>query len=557
MAMEELPAYYEEVVSVADEGEEQPSTPSADENEASTSTATDARGDSSIFNVLVIGETQQGKSTLVRNLLEYAKLPEADIKVGNGNRACTANPQDYEMVIPLRSYHLEDHIGNNLKVDKDNYSDLIDFGEDDAKVVQDLPDDQVQTIKFRFLDTPGLNDTEGRDMELMAGILGKAADMKYVNAVIYVRKIDKHFGNSFQDFLGYFQRSMPSLAGGLIIVHSAYTTMKVEKFLREGKSPAEMRRDAFKAATGLDLAHFFMDNNPDIYSPLAVMQSLNETHNLLSHIKVQQEHSVSDFRLLKTPGMQSVDMHITNALQEVKRVVQSQLEEAKKVLSAAQQRSLEDEVEVAKMKRQIDQITKELNHLENGPDICLGSKTVVEEYSLIGHLLMSGQLNLGGDWHEFDADCPIAYVRKSSTGRSSWLHERLRGTNWRGQLSAGLFASINGSVTFYAKSSVKHQNEIRLLKNNKANLEDRLDYLVKRMAHSTVDGANVKQLADGLAACDHLLEVTKKDSFEMERYPALRHIYLTKEAKLSRNDIYDFMKEYDIKVADMYLRWRS
>lgn len=394
-------------------------------------------------------------------------------------------------------------------------------------------------------------------MELMAGILGKAAEMKYVNVVIYVRKIDKHFGNSFQDFLSYFQRSMPSLAGGLIIVHSAYTTMKVEKFLREGKSPAELRRDAFKAATGLDLAHFFMDNNPDIYSPLAVMQSLNESHNLLCHIKAQPQHSVTDFRLLKTPGMQSVDIHITNALLGLKRIVQSQLDEAKTALSTVQQRALEDEIEVAKMDRQIESIEKELDNLEHGPDICLGSKTVVEEYSLVGHLLMSGQLNLGGDWHEFDADCPIAYVRKSTTGRSRWLHERLRGTNWRGQLSAGLFASINGSATFFAKSSVKHASEIRLLKNNKANLEDRLDYLVKRMSHqSTLDSENVQKLAVGLAACDEVLVTTKKDSFEMERYPALRHIYLTKDSKLSRDDIYDFLKEYDAKVADLYLRWR-
>ncbi|KAJ6257429.1 hypothetical protein Dda_8320 [Drechslerella dactyloides] len=547
MAVEELPAYPDEVVSIADDetiapgieaNEEEVAEPQQDNNtpagpsEAEASTSEDAEEsapdipyDGSVLNVLVVGETQQGKSTLVRNLLEYAKMPEADVKVGNGNRACTINPQDYEMEVPLRSYHLEDHIGNNLKVDKDSYSDLIDFGEDDAKVVQDLPDDQIETVKFRFLDTPGLNDSEGRDMELMAGILGKAAEMEYVNAVIYVRKIDKHFGNSFQDFLSYFQRSMPSLAGGLIIVHSAYTTMKVEKFLREGKSPAELRRDAFKAATGLDLAHFFMDNNPDIYSPLAVMQSLNESHNLLCHIKAQPQHSVADFRLLKTPGMQSIDIHITNALLGLKRIVQSQLDEAKTALSTVQQRALEDEIEVAKMDRQIESIEKELDNLEHGPDICLGSKTVVEEYSLVGHLLMSGQLNLGGDWHEFDADCPIA---------------------------AGLFASINGSATFFAKSSVKHASEIRLLKNNKANLEDRLDYLVKRMSHqSTLDSENVQKLAVGLAACDEVLVTTKKDSFEMERYPALRLIYLTKDSKLSRDDIYDFLKEYDAKVADL------
>ncbi|KAF3917567.1 hypothetical protein AA313_de0202875 [Arthrobotrys entomopaga] len=554
MIVEDLPAYTDDVVSIPDEdgGE-----PQATDYTPADSTDSNTPHDGSLINVLVVGETQQGKSTLIRNLLEYAKLPDADIKIGNGNRACTANPQDYEMDIPLRSYHLEDHIGNPIKVDKDSYSDLIDYGEDDAKVVQDSPDDQVETLRFRFLDTPGLNDTEGRDVELMAAILGKVAEMKSVNAVIYVRKIDKHFGNSFHDFLGYFQRSMPSLAGGLIIVHSAYTTMKVEKFLREGKSAAELRRDAFQAATGLDLAHFFMDNNPDVYSPLAVMQSLNETHNLLTHIKVQPQHPASDFRLLKTPGMQSVDMNIANALLELKRVLQTQLEEAKKSLSAAQQHVLEDEVELAKIKRQIDTITKELNQLENGPDICLGSKTVVEEYSFVGHLLLNGQLGLGGDWHEFDADCPIAYVRKSSTGRSQWLHERLRGTNWRGALSADLFSNINGSATFYAKSSVKNQNEIRLLKGNKANLDDRLDYLTRRMSHDKVNGDHVEKIAAGLAACDQLLVTTKKDSFEMERYPALRHIYLTTDAKLSKNDIYDFLKEYDPEVADMYLRWRT
>src|SRR5436190_23716348 len=119
-------------------------------------------------------------------------------------------------------------------------------------------------------------------MEIMSKIDGEMSALSHLNAIIYVRNMNKPFSASITRFYDYIQRSMPNLSNGLIIVHSGFTVEKVDEALRKKRDLARERKEAFKKATKsmLDLAHFFMDNNPDEYSPFAVMESLNECYKL-------------------------------------------------------------------------------------------------------------------------------------------------------------------------------------------------------------------------------------------------------------------------------------
>ncbi|KAF3922262.1 hypothetical protein ABW20_dc0103520 [Dactylellina cionopaga] len=508
------------------------------------------------FNVLVVGETQQGKSTLIQNLGTYADLPDLDIEIGNGNRSCTRSSEKYDLDIPLRSFHLEDFDGSTIQINKDNYTELCGYGEDDAKVVVNSQGESgsAPTLKFSFVDTPGLNDSEGEDMELMAGILGKVAELEYVHAVVYVRNSGKHFGPSFKTFFEYLQKSMPALARGLVVVHSSYTARRVDSHLREGKDWAEIRREGFKAATNLDLAHFFMDNEPDSFSPLAVMLSMNETCALLSHIKEQPAQPVTSFRLLKTPRMQEIDVHITNALADVKRNLKNQLEGAKAGLAIAEQRDMEDGMEIGSMKRKLANVKEDLQNYENGPDIVLGSISIQEEYSFIDNLIFSGELGLEGRAVAFDADCPIGYIKKSTSGGSKWLAESQQGSSWRAFITTGLFNDIKGSATFYVKSAERYRTEIRVLRESRGSLEDRLHQLEARKSSASAIQKNAQKLSGLFEQCNDLNVTASKDTIDMTLYPKLRPIYLTKEVALSRGEIFEFLTVYDKDLADFYER---
>ncbi|KAK6334774.1 hypothetical protein TWF718_010220 [Orbilia javanica] len=508
------------------------------------------------INVLIVGETQQGKSTLVKHIHTYAGLPDPNIEIGSGNVSCTRIPQYYEIDVKLRSYHLEDQSGNKIEIKKENYRKLCTYDNEDAKVVLTTPESGLpyRTVRFNILDTPGLDDSDGKDMDIMAGILAKAGELSHIHAIVYVRNASTNFGESFKSFFGYLQRSMPSLARGLVIVHSSYTPMRVNSHIRQGKDWSEIRREGFKVATNLELAHFFMDNEPDPNSPLSLVLSLNETCALLSHIKEQPVQPASSFKLLKTPRMQQVDGFIINAVAEVRRIIKNKLDEASKTLTGNETKALEDQSELAKLTRKIQLVSEDIRNYEYGPDIVLGSLSVTEEFSFLGNLVLKQELNLQGKTMNFSAEEPIGYVQKSATGGSKWAQETLQGTRWSGFITAGMFRSIRGSATFYVKSEVKHRAQIRSLKEEKSELEEkfrRLDAL-KTSVSSIQNG--VQQLNLLLYRSDELAVAVKRDIMDMKLYPDLRQIYSITEPRLSRGEISAFLQVYDPEIAQFYDR---
>ncbi|KAF3933398.1 hypothetical protein ABW19_dt0207167 [Dactylella cylindrospora] len=525
--------------------------------EKNTTLASGSYTEGKRINVLIVGETQQGKSTLVQNINTYAGQSDINIEIGSGNRSCTRTTTKYDLDITLRSFHLEDHDGKMLPVAKSTYTDLCALGDEDAKVVPENEDGPLETMRFSFLDTPGLDDSEGEDMELMAGILGKVAQLDYINAIIYVRSCGKHFGQSFKVFFDYLQRSMPTIAHGLIVVHSGYTVLQQDVYIREGKDWAEIRREGFKAATNLDLAHFFMDNEPDIFSPLAVMISMNETRALLSHIKEQPEQPVTSFRLLKTPRMQEVDVYIRNTISELRRLLRKELKEIREGIAAVERQDMEDAMSIGRINRKLDSIRDDLRRYESGPDVALGSITIQEDYRFIENLLMKGQWNLEGKTASFVADCPISYTTKSVNGSSRWVRETITGNSWSGFIASGIFRGISGSATFYARSPTKYRDEIRSLKEQKGSFEDKLSLLRTRKLTSSIPHEDAQEFAELLELCDNVDVKVKRDTIDMAIYPMLRRIYLTKEPILSRGEMTDFLKVYDERIAEFFEQSRA
>jgi ABC-type polar amino acid transport system ATPase subunit len=60
------------------------------------------------INVLIVGETQHGKSTLIRQIGHYAGVTDLDIKVGRGNKSCTTTVGQYTFSVALQRYQLLD-----------------------------------------------------------------------------------------------------------------------------------------------------------------------------------------------------------------------------------------------------------------------------------------------------------------------------------------------------------------------------------------------------------------------------------------------------------------
>jgi hypothetical protein len=458
----------------------------------------------------------------------------------------------YHLSSALRRYYLNDYNGREIK--NMPFSDLVDLTEDDAEVVAAEPENGGKKVKFSFIDTPGLDDSDGNDMAIMADIVGRVGELDHLNAVIYVRNMSRPFGASFLRFFDYIQRSMPTLAQGLIIVHSGYTVEKVDEFLSQKKDLSKLRREAFVKATNskVDLSHFFMDNNPDETSPFAITESFNAIFRLLTLLSVQKPLPTSGLKLLKTPNMWNVDVHILYSLEQLHNHLKDAWNDEVTRVSKANAQIMKTSREIQRLASKLSAFQEQLDEIDNNSSINLGTKTTSKDYSFFKNFLVKGDLWLDDEMVTFDADCPISNVEKTATGGSKWLKEDLRGTSWRATLTAGAFRSINGSATLYTTSRLKHRREIEMLKDSIIDTSRSKEFHEETLRESGTGDMDMKaeKLGQDVERCAGLIEVIKRETFDVGLWPILKRFYVS-HGQLTRDHIRDFVEVYDREIAEL------
>ncbi|KAF4624612.1 hypothetical protein G7Y89_g13556 [Cudoniella acicularis] len=492
--------------------------------------------------VLIVGESQQGKSTLIKQLNRYSDQPNIDIGIGHGNLACTKVVRQYTIATELTRHQLVSPDGR--PIEGLDYTELCDLDRTEAKVVPIAQQQPGQLLNFNFIDTPGLDDSDGEDIELMAAIIGRLGEISHINAVIYVRNINKPFSKSFKQFFSYIQRSLPSLSAGLIIVHTCFTVQKVAEFLDDSKNLAALKRDAFKAATSLELMHFFMDSEPSKYSPLAVLESLNSCYKLLSYLSSQRPLPIAGLRLLKTANMANYDSQVIATLMELKLNLQQEWNAANAQKSANDQRIYSAQLEITKLNRKLAKSRDRLSRLESGPDIVLGSRAVAEDYS------WQAEVKLGSRQVDYIAECPIAYVTKTANGGSHWQDEVLQGNVWSAVITSSSFRDLGGTATLYARSKDKHWIEIKQLKERCVEYEEQILYMERSLQGDGGDDVKLKVVGDNVDRVGSLVDTLKMEKFDIGLYNDLRRFYANRH-RPSRDEIKEFVQAYDKGVAKL------
>ena len=377
------------------------------------------------INVLVIGESQEGKSTLIKQLSKYSNRPGLDIKTGDGNVACTKEVREYALSIRPQDFKLVDPEGKDI-VGR-SYPELCDLTPQEARVVEvEVPN--TKSINYNFIDTPGLDDSEGDDFSHMAKIIGRLSQTSHLNALVYVRSVEKPFGRSFEQFFRYFQRCLPSISNGFIIIHSYFTTTKVDESLAEEVDLMVLRRDAFKNAIDLTLEHFFMDNDPSTKSPFAVQQSSDEINRLLFYLASQRQVESSHFKLLKTSAMRNTDVHILNFLRQLLSRKEREYNKERMTADKFSHQAFAAEQEILRLKSKMSAKQDRVDELESMKAVKLGSVSPAMEYGVWKDLLMKGRTQLDALPAEYNCPYTITEV-DSSSSRSSLISSIL--AEWR------------------------------------------------------------------------------------------------------------------------------
>ncbi|KAF9389840.1 hypothetical protein CPB97_010478 [Podila verticillata] len=185
------------------------------------------------YSVLILGHTQAGKSTLIEHIRSYADPGYAinESLLGNGNVSKTDSTTPILINSNFPTYEAyRKNTGEifdlkNLATqyqDEEDYRDVLLSHSDDVAmrpILQD-PNAPLESMAFRFLDTPGLNGTQGRDSEHAANIVNEIISTRSFNLIVFVISSQNPLTEEKQLALEYFAFVLRGLHSRIVFLYT-------------------------------------------------------------------------------------------------------------------------------------------------------------------------------------------------------------------------------------------------------------------------------------------------------------------------------------------------
>ncbi|KAF9324076.1 hypothetical protein BG006_000884, partial [Podila minutissima] len=157
-----------------------------------------SRQEKSKFSVLVMGKTQAGKSTFIEHIKNYANPGYSIDKslLGNGNLSKTESTRSFYVDSNLHAYEVFNRESGDVidldnlasKSDEEGYREILFSREKNVglRLAPHDPNGPSDMVEFRFLDTPGLNDTMDRDSSHAVNIISEMINTKSFNLIVII-----------------------------------------------------------------------------------------------------------------------------------------------------------------------------------------------------------------------------------------------------------------------------------------------------------------------------------------------------------------------------------
>ncbi|EPS35838.1 hypothetical protein H072_10728 [Dactylellina haptotyla CBS 200.50] len=362
----------------------------------------DGSGDT--VNILVIGPSQNGKSTFINKIREMSRPTEQkQAEEGDGNSSCTTKCAEYVFDFPRTRYRLFDH-KNDQYVHVAEEDEQTYFSELWRKKTSDFCEirrieENPRYFNLRVIDTPGLDDSNraiaGQDDRNIAEVMGHLHRMattpglpKYITALVLILNVETPFSNHLQKIFKYYQLCMPNLFGGLAIINTSFTAEvwktkfndsrrmksrmeKVTKAFSADTSKVDMmreRRADFAAIFERDARHFFIDSVPDKMRIVEQLTSHNQMYDIITYLACQSQMPVNNIKLYKSPRMVQIDELLIIWLNDARRNLMEKEMELTTHLGEAQAVRAQNAKKLESLRAEIEQLEKELNIYNNDDD---------------------------------------------------------------------------------------------------------------------------------------------------------------------------------------------
>ncbi|XP_041471853.1 uncharacterized protein LOC121421258 [Lytechinus variegatus] len=206
-------------------------------------------------NILILGETGVGKSTLINGILNYLTFP---------NLAEAMNSQDFPVLIPFSFTLTQDGEQREIKVGVEDSNEVQEVGKSATKE----PRSYVFTVgdrRVRLIDTPGIGDCSGikQDERNMHNILSHLTFYTEINAICILLKPNNSRLTAM--FLFYIQELLVQLHNSAKNNIVFCFTNARQTFYQPGDTLPALNKELEKRNVGIKATkdkYFCFDNEP-------------------------------------------------------------------------------------------------------------------------------------------------------------------------------------------------------------------------------------------------------------------------------------------------------
>ncbi|KAG0001317.1 hypothetical protein BGZ79_004801 [Entomortierella chlamydospora] len=266
------------------------------------------------INIILLGETQSGKSTFAEALKLYAdsnyKIQEG--LIGNGTFSQTTDVREDTIHTNLPIFGVYNESSKLIAHEKF----MVDSGRDDYEDFlnqrRGLKRSQVgsgaQTYDFTIIDTPGLNDTYKEDEGHVAKIFSKLQGSRAINLVVVLvanGPFTPSFVSAIKGYIGLF----PELDDVLAFVHTKVDYRFLHPEYVQFSKRHEMKKQTLNDLMGRStFPHFVIDCDLEMTKPVRSCITLNTIRKILELAYRNVPVSILPSRMInKTPKMTEVD----------------------------------------------------------------------------------------------------------------------------------------------------------------------------------------------------------------------------------------------------------
>ncbi|KAF4341797.1 hypothetical protein FBEOM_4254 [Fusarium beomiforme] len=503
-------------------------------------------------NVILIGTSQSGKSTLINRFRSLAigphPLPDP-AKVGKGTTSCTREPFLYEFDIPMSDFVLVEGPKCTPVEAPDDERSIFGLGlwkRKDLQVWRRNP--HADIARLRLLDTPGLDDSNpGMNAKNIEEVLKKLSalsesadlEMRHISAVMFVIKSGASFNDSLQKWYHHYQRCMPNLFGSIAVINTNYkfkdwkseyaksaletiTFGGVKLSSRERKM--KLRREAWADIFHSDPTHFFIDSKPTSETAFHEFVSVNTVYDIMLYLRSQGKLPIENIRLVKLPQMMDIDTHVAGLLYDVQCFWENEKEQLVQSMTVTHQSLARHKKNLLGWENRVEELEKQLAVWDSDVHFDLNTYSPTAVISTPSKIWKFATLSGHENCFEIKEDPFPFWVNAPDSDDTTWLSRRDASEvdkTWRGKYKSKWGKMPKFTARSYTKSSVHYADKIMQALQERddllgsitdtAKIIDSETSLISQMGDVGEESPRLMQLTEWLAHIEKLIRFLREE----------------------------------------------